>query len=60
MGDKRTVEVELDTHGYAMLQLESERLGLGMHEVLHRALAAWITDMGNDYQVVQGTDPTAG
>lgn len=49
MAERLIVELELDEQRHCELCCEAERLGLSPAEVARRAVAAWLTDVEDDY-----------
>jgi hypothetical protein len=46
MSDTHRIEIEVGDHTHAALQGEADRLGLPLADVIARATAAWLNDMG--------------
>ena len=48
MGQSTRVEVEFDDHLYSALKDESQRLSIGVEEIVVRATSAWIYEMADN------------
>lgn len=48
IAEKLIVEFDLEDHEHCALCREAERLGITPEEVVRRAVAAWLVEIGND------------
>lgn len=48
IAEKLTIEFEFDDDEHCALCQEAQRLSITPDELVRRAVAAWLTDMGND------------
>lgn len=51
-GEMHRVEIEVGAQFFALLQDEADRLGVGVEQIVTRAVAAWLGDMHESAPII--------